>query len=140
MMDESPYQAPAVTQPPVAPAATTSDERNLGMLCHLLGIIAGYTTGLGFLGPLILWLVKKDSSAFIGHHGKEALNFQLTVMLAIFCLGAAAFVLLFIGIGILLIPVIFIVGILALIAEILACLAASRGEWHRYPCSIRLVA
>lgn len=138
-MNDTPYQPPA-TLPPAVPSATSADERNLGMLCHLLGIIASYTIGLGFVGPLILWLIKKDTSAFIDHHGKESLNFQLTVMLAVFCLGAAAFVLFFVGIGILLIPVIFIVCILALIAEIIACLAASRGEWHRYPCSIRFLS
>lgn len=111
----------------------------MAMLCHLLGIITSLTLGLGFLGPLILWLVKKDQSPFIDHHGKEALNFQLTTMLVITLTSICAFILAFIFIGFLLIPVIFIIAILALIAEIMACLAAQRGEWHRYPACIRFV-
>jgi uncharacterized protein len=138
-MDQTPYQPPASAPSPESSAIPTADERNLGMLCHLLGIITGYTLGLGFLGPLVLWLMKKDTSPFVDHHGKEALNFQLTVMLAIFCLGAVTFVLMFFVIGVLLIPVLVVVGIIALVIEILACIAAHRGEWYRYPFSIRFI-
>jgi uncharacterized Tic20 family protein len=133
-LDTNPF-APPTAQPPslTAQSGLTEDERTLAMLCHLLGIFTG------FLGPLILWLVKRDSSPFIGHHGRESLNFQLTLMLAMLCLGSATFVLMLVLVGILLIPVLFIVPILALIAEILAAIAAQRGEWHRYPCCIRFV-
>lgn len=103
------------------------------MLCHLLGIFTG------FIGPLILWLVKKDNSAFVGHHGREALNFQITLMLVMLGLGSVTVVLMFVVVGILLVPVLFIVPILALVAEIIAAVAAQKGEWHRYPCCIRLV-
>ena len=103
------------------------------MLCHLLGIFTG------FIGPLILWLVKKDSSAFVGHHGREALNFQITLMLVMLGLGSVTVVLMFVVVGIFLVPVLFIVPILALVAEIIAAVAAQKGEWHRYPCCIRLV-
>ena len=139
-MDYTRNQPPASIPSPQPPTAPTSDERNLGMLCHLLGIITGYTLGLGFLGPLVLWLMKKDSSPFIDHHGKEALNFQLTVMLALLCLGAVTFILMFFVIGVLLIPVLVILGIIALVIEILACIAAHRGEWYRYPFSIRFIS
>src|SRR6478735_7706961 len=71
------------------PAGVSEDEKVLGMLCHLLGILTG------FLGPLVLWLVKKDSSAFLDHHGREALNFQITVMLVMFGLGSVTFALMF---------------------------------------------
>lgn len=113
------------------PYGSTEEERTLGMLCHLLSLLTG------FLGPLILWLVKKDSSRFVDHHGREALNFQLTVLLVTVCLGALTFVLIFFVIGIVFIPVMMVVAILAIVAEILAAVAAQRGEWHRYPCSIR---
>ena len=130
-----PAFAPPPFQQPLAlgPQAITEDDRTMAMLCHLLSIFTG------FLGPLVLWLVKKDSSRFVDHHGKEALNFQLTFLLVSVCLGGAAIVLMFVFIGILLIPVLMILGVLALIAEIMATLAASRGEWHRYPCTIRFV-
>lgn len=119
--------------PPAPPPGPSSEDRTLAMLCHLLGLLTG------FLGPLVLWLVKKDSSPFVDHHGRESLNFQLTLMLVMFALGIAMFILMFIVIGFLLMPVIAVIGILALVAEILAAVAAQNGEWYRYPCCIRFV-
>lgn len=128
----NPYGPPALQQPVIqSPYATTEDDRTMAMLCHLLSILTW------FVGPLVIWLVKKDSSRFVDHHGREALNFQLTVFLASICLGALAMVLIFFFVGILLIPVIMAISVLALVAEIMACLAANRGEWHRYPWTIR---
>jgi len=106
----------------------------MAMLCHLLALFTG------FLGPLILWLVKRDQSPFVDHHGREALNFQLTVLVASVCLGAMTFVLMFAFlIGLLLVPVLMAASIGALVLEILATLAAQRGEWYRYPCCIRFI-
>jgi uncharacterized protein len=131
----TPYAPPMAqhVQVPQQGLGSTEEERTLGMLCHLLGILTG------FLGPLILWLVKKDSSRYVDHHGRESLNFQLTLMLVMTGLGVMIFVLMFFVIGILLVPVMMILGILALVAEILAAVAAQRGEWHRYPLTIRFV-
>ncbi|MBN8457468.1 MAG: DUF4870 domain-containing protein [Verrucomicrobia bacterium] len=123
----------AVVPPPQPLTGPSSEDRTLAMLCHLLGLLTG------FLGPLVLWLVKKDSSPFVDHHGREALNFQITLMVVMFALGIATFVLMFVFIGFLLIPVIAVVGILALIAEIMAAVAGQNGEWYRYPCCIRFV-
>lgn len=132
MKTSFPEDSPA--PPPIPDYSLISEEdKSLAMLCHLLGIFTG------FIGPLILWLVKKDSSAFVGHHGREALNFQITLMLVMLGLGSLTFVLMFVVVGILLVPVMFIVPILALVAEIIAAIAAQKGEWHRYPCCIRLV-
>ncbi len=128
-----PFQSPAVT-PANPPPPPSQDERTMAMLCHLLGLLTG------FVGPLILWLVKKDESHFVNHHGKEALNFQITVTIVVWSLSILAFILSFVFIGILLFPVILVLVILALIAEILSCVSASRGEWSRYPGCIRLVA
>jgi uncharacterized Tic20 family protein len=108
-------------------------DRTLGMLCHLLGIFTG------FLGPIVIWLVQKDRCTFLDHHGREALNFQLTILLVMMCLGSATFVLMFVFVGVLLIPVLIAVPVLAIVAEILAALAAQKGEWHRYPFCLRLV-
>lgn len=129
-------------QPPPVPQAifsygadpmVTAEERSLAMLCHLLGIFTG------FVGPLILWLVKKDSSTFVGHHGREALNFQLTLMIVFVALGSVTFVLMFVLIGLALIPVLIVLQVLAVVAEILAAVAAQNGQWHRYPFNIRMV-
>ena len=132
MQPPLPGDSPAPPQIPTCQAISEED-KSLAMLCHLLGIFTG------FIGPLILWLVKKDSSAFVGHHGREALNFQITLMLVMLGLGSVTVVLMFVVVGILLVPVLFIVPILALVAEIIAAVAAQKGEWHRYPCCIRLV-
>ena len=61
-----PPSFPPAAPPPGPSAGPTREECDLGMLCHLLGLLTG------FVGPLILWLVKKDESRFIDHHGKEA--------------------------------------------------------------------
>lgn len=104
----------------------TQDAKNMAMLCHLLAIFTG------FLGPLILWLIKKDDHQYIDAQGKEALNFQITVMLAsLVCIPLCA-----VCIGFVLLPVI---GIADLVLCIMACVAASNGQDYRYPCSIRLV-
>ena len=127
-MDSVPPPIP----PPTFPAwpTVTADDRTLGMLCHLLAIFTG------FLGPLVLWLVKRDQSPYVEHHGREALNFQLTVLVASICLTALMFTLLFF-VGILVMPAILVISAGALVLEIMAALSAQRGEWHRYPCCIR---
>jgi len=115
------------------PMMVTEEEKTLAMLCHLLAIFTG------FLGPLVLWLVKKDQSPYIDHHGREALNFQITLLLAMLALGSATFILMFVFIGILLVPVMMVVAILAMVAEIIAAIAAQNGVWHRYPFNLRMV-
>lgn len=106
--------------------APTSEERTLGMLAHLLAIVSH------FIGPLIVWLIKKDQSKFVDHHGKEVLNFMLTVCIAwLICIPLAL-----VGVGILLAPVI---GVVALVFLILAAVAANNGQYYRYPLSIRFL-
>lgn len=128
---QTPAAAPPAQPPGVPPVVISDDDRMLAMLCHLLAIFTG------FVGPLILWIVKKDSSPFVAHHGREALNFQITLLLVMTCLGAATFILMFVLIGLALVPVLIIVPILALVAEIIAAVAAQKGDWFRYPCCIR---
>ncbi|MFC1635311.1 DUF4870 domain-containing protein [Planctomycetota bacterium] len=114
-------------QPVGAEQATISkDDTNMAMLCHILAIFTG------FLGPLIIWLIKKDESPFVDRHGREALNFQLTVLIAWVASGLLAFV----CIGFILMPVI---GIVDLVFCILAAVKSSRGEEYRYPINIRFV-
>jgi uncharacterized Tic20 family protein len=108
------------------PAPVSRDDLNMAMLCHLLAI---FTT---FLGPLIIWMIKKDESPFVDRHGKEALNFQLTVMIAFVASG----VLSFLCIGFLLVPIVWTVD---LIFCIIAAVKASQGEEYRYPITIRFV-
>ncbi|WP_290538862.1 DUF4870 domain-containing protein [Alcanivorax sp.] len=108
------------------------EERSLGLACHLLAL-AGLVVPFGnILGPLIMWLVKKDESAFVDDQGKEALNFNITISIA----GFVAFLLIFVVIGGLLLP---IIGIFWLVMTIIAAVKANGGERYRYPLTLRLI-
>lgn len=122
------------TTPPAQmdPYAVSQDDRTMGMLVHLLALLTG------LLGTLILWLVKKDESRFVDHHGKEAINFQLTVLLYVFCLMVFGIVTMGFGFFVAF-PLMMVLGIGAFVFELMACLAANRGEWHRYPMTIRFI-
>lgn len=105
----------------------TSDDRSMALLIHLLALVSG------FIGPLIVWLVKRDESAFIDFHGKEALNFQITMFMAWIAAFFAAIVL----IGFLVMPILIV---LQVILPILAAVAANRGEYYRYPLTLRVIS
>lgn len=119
---------PTGTTPESKAYLPTEDERMWGMLAHLSGLIAGIV-GLPFLGPLIVWLMKKDESPFVGDQAKEALNFQIAVLIAILICMVTC-------VGIILLPV---VGIGSLIFSILAAVEANKGVMYRYPYTIRLI-
>ena len=130
--EPAPESTPPAPDPAPAQAAeepkqeVSQDAKNMAMLCHLLGLLTS------FLGPLILWLVKKDDDPFIDRQGKEALNFQITVAIA----GIVSSLLIAVCIGAVLLPV---VCVLDLVFAIIACVKSSKGEDYRYPVSIRLV-
>lgn len=105
----------------------------MGMLSHLLAIFTGW------LGPLIIYLVEKDKNAFTRHSAAEALNFQLTVMIASLSLCILGIPLLFIGIGILFFLAASAISITALVFTIMATVEASKGQPYKYPISIRFV-
>ena len=113
-------------------AMPEKEQRTWGMLCHLLGF-SGYLVPFGnILGPLIIWLIKKDEMPFVDDQGKEALNFQLSFILALFVSGILCFLL----IGFFLIGVVVIYQI---IATIVACIQANEGVYYRYPYTIRFI-
>lgn len=118
------YELPSSESSGFKPA--TGDERTMAMLCHLLGIFSG------FVGALVIWLIKKDESAFVDDQGKEALNFQIALVIAYSVSALLAFVC---------IGFVFIIGLA--VANIVFCimgaLAASRGELYRYPVNLRLI-
>ena len=103
-----------------------TDDRTMALVAHL-GQIFG-----GFIVPLIVYLVKKDQSAFVKHHAEEALNFAITTAIAML----VCVMLMFVLVGFLLLPIL-IIGHLVFV--ILAAVAANRGEWYRYPINLRLV-
>lgn len=108
------------------------DARNWAMGCHLSALL-GFVVPFGnIIGPLVIWLIKREESAFVDAQGKEALNFQITMTIA-FVIG---FVLIFVLIGFL---VIFALMIFDLIMVIIATIKASEGADYRYPIALRLV-
>lgn len=107
--------------------APSQDDRNLAMIAHLLGIISS------FLGALIIWLIKKDESPFVAQEAKEALNFQITLFIGHVIAGALVFVV----IGLALIPLIWLINV---IFSIMGAMSASKGQGYRYPFAIRLVS
>jgi len=115
-------QAPA----PQAAGELTSDDKTMAMLAHLLGIV------VGFVGPLIIWLIKKDQSKFVDYHGKEALNFQITVLIGYIVSSILSMVLIGCVTG-------AAVWIMSLIWSIIAGMAANKGEYYKYPVSIRII-
>ncbi len=108
------------------------NQNSVAMLCHLIALV-GYVIPFGnIIGPLIVWMMNKDKSQFVDEQGKEAVNFQISMSIyALVC-----FILIFIGIGLILLP---ILGLVNLILIIIASIKASGGESYRYPMSIRLV-
>ena len=104
----------------------TADEKNLALLAHI-GTFFG-----GFIVPLIVWLVKKDESAFVARHAKESLNFQISLIIYI----VASAILMFVLIGFLLVSVL---GLFSLIVRILAAVSASQGQDYNYPLCIRFI-
>ncbi|HTD12485.1 MAG TPA: DUF4870 domain-containing protein [Steroidobacteraceae bacterium] len=125
-MDEpSPSTAPG--------AAPTENERTWGMLAHLSALVGLLFPLVGnILGPLLVWLTRRDSSAFIAAHAKEALNFNITVTLA----GVVCLFLALIFIGLLLGTALFIAW---LVMTLVAAIKASEGVPYHYPLSLRLV-
>lgn len=109
--------------------AAPQEDRTIALITHLSGIIAS------FIVPLIIWLINKDKpeKSWITEQAKEALNFQITIVLA----WIVAIVLSFVAIGFLLYPIIWIGN---LIFCILAGVAANKGENYRYPVTLRLIS
>ena len=114
--------------PPPTTGEAPQDQRTMSLLAHLLGIVTGP------IGALIIWLVSKDdaSKGFVVDQSKEALNFQITVFIAIVISWILAFVL----IGLLLMP---LVGIANLVLCIIAGIKANNGESYRYPFALCLI-
>ncbi len=111
---------------------TTEAENNWGMAAHL-SALAGYVIPFGsIIGPLVVWLMKKDEMPFVNSRGKEALNFQITMVIA----ALVSVILILVVIGIFLL---WAVAIIDLIFIIVAAIQASKGVDYRYPISLRMI-
>ena len=131
----------AVAAPPAAPGAAEAstasgpvprDARNMAVLLHLSAFI-GYVIPFGHIGgPLLIWLLKREDSPFIDFHGKEALNFQISM--TIYLIISSILILVVIGI-------LLVIGLVLLwvIAVIIVAVRAGNGQEARYPLRIRFI-
>ena len=109
------------------------DERVWAMLCHI-ATLAGFVFPLGnIIGPLVIWLIKKDEFPLVADQGKEAMNFQISMTLYIL----VSVILIIVVIGI---PVLIALGIFDLIVTIVAAVKANEGIKFRYPLTIRFIS
>lgn len=133
MENENPHESSDEAAVGGEPAVPDNDARLWATLAHLAAL-AGYIIPFvgNIVGPLVVWLIKKDESPFVDHHGKEAVNFQISM--TIYVLAAA--VSLFFLIGFVLVPVLVI---LQLVFMVIAAIAANKGEYYKYPMTIRLI-
>ena len=119
-------------------AEPSKEERDFAMFTHL-SPLAGYVIPFGnVIGPLVMWSLKRDQSPFLERVGREALNFQITVAMALVACIVLGFVTLLVGF-IVLIPIMILIGIADLVMMILAAVEASAGREYRFPVCLRLV-
>ena len=104
----------------------SNDEKNIATITHLAGTL------FSIIPALIVWVLKKEDSEYIAMQAKEALNFQITVLVAQLIAGILVWIL----IGFLLLPIIWLVNI---VLCIIAAISTSRGESYRYPICLRLI-
>lgn len=114
------------------PETISKDERTWGMLAHL-SAFAGFIVPFGnVIGPLFVWLIKKDDYPFVNDQGKESLNFQITM--TIFITVAIIFVFVLIGI-----PFLVALMLLDFVLVVVATIKANEGRQYRYPVNIRFI-
>ena len=122
--------------PPSAKSARfveqTSDgsERTYAVFNHLVGLMSAFDGMgvLGFVGALIMWRIKNEESHFLDDHGREAVNFQLSLLLYVIvgAIPSAGLIIVF-------------VVVLRMVGCIRGAIAAGNGEYYRYPMCIRFL-
>jgi hypothetical protein len=123
----APTQTPSGSYGSVVIRPANSDEKLLGVVMHALCLI-----GLPIIGPLIVWLMKKDQSTYLDAQGRELMNFQISLLLYFFI----SFLLVFVIVGV---PLLFVLGFGSLILTIIGLVKAADGQLYRFPLTIRLL-
>ena len=114
-------------------STSSRDVRMWNVLCHATALAGFFVPWAGhILGPLIIWLAKRGDSPEIDEHGKESLNFQISMLIynviaGVLCLVLVGFIIL------------VILHILNLVLVVVASIQASEGKFYRYPMTIRLI-
>jgi uncharacterized Tic20 family protein len=112
--------------PPLPGSVPSGSDRLLAILCHL-----SLMFGMGFLFPLIVFLVRNQDSPWVGAHAKEVLNFHITLILY----AIVFWVLVFVLIGI---PLLILLGVFAFVCAIIGAMRAAENGFYRYPLTLRL--
>lgn len=134
---DEPEREPSALPPeegsePEPSVSISSDDKTWAMLAHLL-TISGFVIPLGnIIAPLVIWLVKKETSKFVDYHGKESLNFQINIL--VYLLVSIPLVFCVVGIF-----TMIAASLYGLIMAIIAGINASSGQWYRYPYTFRLI-
>ena len=120
------------TDGPSARALSKVDERNWAVIAHASTFAGMLVPGGNVLGPLVVWILKKDQMPEVGQHAKDALNFHLCLTIY---LAVAAFLSVFL-IGV---PIMIGLGIMGLVVSILATVKASSGQRYKYPLTFPII-
>jgi uncharacterized protein len=124
---------PQPPSPPPSSTSTSSEVRTWSVLCHASALLGLFFHFFGhLLGPLIVWLIKRDLSPEIDANGKESLNFQISMLIYDIIAGILCLVL----IGI---PILIALWIMNTVLVIVASVKTSNGEFYRYPFTIRFL-
>ena len=131
LMDTPPPPPPIPEQPILTPGPAP-EERTWAMAAHLSAFVGHFIPFGHIIGPLVVWLVKRDSSDFVADQAKEALNAQISV--TIYAAIAAVLILIVIGL-----PMLFLIWLIDIILIVVAAVNANDGRRYRYPLILRLV-
>jgi len=114
------------------------NERTYALFNHLIGLLSlADLSILGLIGSVVMWRIKAKESPFLDDHGREAVNFQISLLLYAF-VGSVLIGIITLGFGIPLV-LLFLLG-LRLYGCIRGAIAANRGEFYRYPMCIRFLS
>ena len=132
-MSDNPTPSQEETTNQTAETGLTQDDKTMGMLCHLAAFAGLVVPFFGsIIGPLVVWLLKKDQSSYVDYHGKESLNFQITMAIAFF----VSWILVFVLIGFFLLAGL---AIFNLVVIIIAAIKANEGVRYQYPFNFRFI-
>ena len=143
----TPWPPPSAPPPPPPGAGGDAEPRNWAVVAHVSGLAVGLIASpvLAFLGPLVVHLLRRDRDPFSAAHARAALNFQLTVLLAVVGVGVLAIPIvvvgvLTLGVGLLVLGVAAVAGaVLWFVVPILGAVAANRGEPYDPPLTVTFV-
>jgi uncharacterized Tic20 family protein len=137
-MSDNDTSTPNVEPQAPLPVTHSSEERTWALIGHLSAFSA-FITGIGcIVGPLIVWLVKRDTMPFAADQAKEALNFNITLAIA-FC-ALVLFSIVTFGLGLLIAwPIGAVLCVAWFVLTIIAAIKANEGVAYRYPFTLRLV-